>query len=106
MEAGASSLAMNAARLDLTEVGQEGGQDLIRAPHQTACAQVKLTIGDMVEVIGGGLIRNLGFVFGLSVHDASVHLEISRLWQARSAVFWSKNDFALARLHKRPLPYR
>ena len=82
MEAGASSLAMNTARFDLAEVGQEGGQDLIGAAHQTACAQVKLAIGDVVEVVGGRLIRDLGFGFGfgLSVHSPSVHPEIRGLW--------------------------
>src|SRR5690606_24736441 len=49
-------------------------------------------IGDVVQVVGGRLIRNLalGFGFGSSVHSTSVHPEIRALWEARSAVLWSK----------------
>jgi hypothetical protein len=88
-EARASSFAMDAARFDFAEVRQKRGQDLVGATHQTACAQVELAIGDVVEAVSrcGGL--------SLSVHARMIHPEISGLWWALSAVFsaWDESAF-------------
>ena len=71
MEAGASSLAMDATGFDLAKVRQERCQDLVRAAHQAARTQVEVAVGDVVEAVDRRRSRARRFGQGLSL-DLSI----------------------------------
>jgi hypothetical protein len=58
VETGAGAKAVQPARFDLRQVNEQRGEDLIYAPHETACVREQIVIGQVAEAV---LLSNVIF---------------------------------------------
>jgi hypothetical protein len=69
---------MNAARFDLGQMGEQRGEQLVRATDQAARAQVEIVVGEVLERVRDGR-------WNIRVHDSTLHLDLLTFVRTRGA---------------------